>query len=112
MIPTMHRLAQSLFSLTGFMAGLAAWAQVPANFETSVRAAMALSIALQRSSVEKQATSVIPPNVRAGMRPFFVLPIASESISVVDCEPLPPEELDSVVEHAAHREGVSSDLVR
>src|ERR1700676_738101 len=113
MIPTMHRLAQSLFSLTGLMAGLApAWAQVPANLETSVRAAMAPSIALQRSSVEKQATSVIPPNVRAGMRPFFVLPIASDSISVVHCEPLPPEDLDPVVEHAAQKEGVSSDLVR
>jgi soluble lytic murein transglycosylase-like protein len=112
MIPTIPRLAQSLFNLTVFSAGLApAWAQVPANFETSVRAAMAPAIAGQRSSVEKQAASLVRPNMPGGARPFFLPLIASDSISVVDCEPLPPEELDPVVEHAAQKEGVSSDLV-
>ena len=83
MIPTIRQLAQSLFNLTVFMAGSApAWAQVPENFETSVRAAMAPSIAKQRLSVEKQATSVIRANMPAGARPFFVLPIAADSISV------------------------------
>jgi soluble lytic murein transglycosylase-like protein len=111
MIPTIRRLAQSPFSLTVFAIWLApAWAQVPTNFETSVRGAMAPSIAKQRSSVEKQAATAIRPNMPAGARPFFLLPIASDHTPVVDCEPLPPEELDPVVEHAAQREGVS-DLV-
>jgi len=112
MIPTIRRLAQSLFSLTVFMAWLPpAVAQAPANFEASVRAAMAPSIAKQRSSVEKQAASVGQPNRAGNVRPFFGLPIASDGTPVVDCEPVPPEELDPVVEHAAQKEGVSSDLV-
>jgi soluble lytic murein transglycosylase-like protein len=109
---TIRRLAQSLFSPTVFVAWLApAWAQAPANFETSVRAAMAPSIARQRSSVGKQAASVVRPNMPAGARPFFVLPIASDSTPAVDCEPLSPDKLDPVIDHAAQKEGVSSDLV-
>lgn len=112
MIPTTRRLAQSLFSLAAFLVWLApAGAQAPANFEGSVRAVMAPSIAKQRSSVEKQAASVMRPNMPAGARPFFLLPIAPDSMPVADCEPLPPEELDPVVDHAAQKEGVSSDLV-
>jgi len=109
---TIRRLAQSLFSLTVVVAWLApAWAQAPANFETSVRAAMAPSIASQRSSVEKQAASVVRPNMPPGARSFFLVPIALDSTPLEDCEPLPPEALDPVVDHAAQKEGVSSDLL-
>jgi soluble lytic murein transglycosylase-like protein len=112
MILAMRPLAQSLFNLTAVMASLAlARAQVPANFETSVRRAMASSIATQRSSVEKQTASLARPKISAGARPFFVLPIASDNISPLDCEPLPPEKLDPVIDSAAQKEGVSSDLV-
>ena len=109
MIPTMPQLAQSLFNLTVVAAWLApASAQVNGNFETSVSAAMAPSIASQRSSVEKQAASLVRPKMPAGARQFFVLPIAPDSPAVLDCEPMPKDELDPVVDHAA--EGVSSDL--
>jgi soluble lytic murein transglycosylase-like protein len=112
MIPTMPQLAQSLFSLTVVVVWLApASAQVNTNFETSVRAAMAPSIASQRSSVEKQAASLVRPKLPAGARQFFVLPIATDNTAVVDCEPMPKEELDSMVDRAAQTEGVGSDLV-
>src|ERR1700680_728551 len=112
MIPTTRRLAQSLFSLTVLMAWLVpVWAQVSANFETSVRAAMAPSIASQRASVEKQAASVARPNMPAGERSFFVLLIASDSMPAVDCEPLPPKKLNPVIDSAAQKESVSNDLV-
>lgn len=88
-----------------------AWAQDPANFETSVRAAMASSIDKQRSSVEKQAASVARPSGAAGARSFFVLPLSSDNMPFVNCEPLAEEQLDPVIDRAALKEGVDSDLV-
>jgi len=112
MTPTTRRLVRLRFNLLVFVASLAsALAQAPADFEKSIRAAMAPSIARQRASVEKQAASVARPKSPAGAQSFFTLPVVSGSAGTADCEPLPSEELDPVVDRAAQKEGVSSDLV-
>ena len=90
MIPTIRRPAQLLFSLAVFVTGLApACAQIPATFETSVRAAMASSIGQQRASVARQTAAVDEPDTAAGTQSFFVLPPASGGMPAADCAPQP-----------------------
>jgi soluble lytic murein transglycosylase-like protein len=70
------------------------------------------SLARQRSSLEKQTGRT----ERGG---FFVLPppaalgatAAARPAAAADCEPLPPSEVDSLVEHAAKRQDLDEALL-
>jgi soluble lytic murein transglycosylase-like protein len=95
-------------------AGVAsALAQAPPDFRESVRAAMAPALAQQRASIERQSAAVVRSGA-AAEKPssFFTLPFALGAASSADCDPLPAGELDSLVDAAAEREGVDSQLVR
>ena len=93
---------------------LAAWtlatafAQTPANFEESVRAAMAPSIAQQRASIQKQAAAA---RNTAGASSFFSTEIPTMATVLADCDPLPPAQLNPIVNEAAQKQGVSADLI-
>lgn len=71
------------------------------------------SLALQRASVERQAR-------QAGRDAFFVLaPLAASGATVAlpvplsaDCDPLPPYEIDSLVEKAARRQDLDEQTLR
>ncbi len=95
-------------------------AQPPADFEVSVKAAMAPSISEQRAAIQKQA-SLIPglspakpaSSVSASDRSsFFTVPFGPVQVSAADCDPLPSGELDSLVAAAAEKTGVDAQLVR
>jgi soluble lytic murein transglycosylase-like protein len=85
-----------------------------ADFEKRVRDAMAPGIEKQRASVQKQAASAIPV-ANLPSRGFFTVPWPSTLPMVAPleaaCDPLPKEKLDPLVEDAAKREGVETDLV-
>ncbi|HEX5227052.1 MAG TPA: lytic transglycosylase domain-containing protein [Bryobacteraceae bacterium] len=83
-------------------------AQPPADFEASVKAAMAPSIAQQRVSVRKQTAGLAhaaPPQF------FFTTPFPPVSTATADCDPLPNEQLRPIIEHAAQKSGVDAQLV-
>ena len=92
-------------------------AQSAADFERQVRAAMAPSIAKQQASVQKQASTALPvaslPSMPAAG--FFTVPWPAPPPMAAqvqaECDPLPKEKLDPLVEDAAKREGVQTDLV-
>jgi soluble lytic murein transglycosylase-like protein len=90
-------------------------AQSAADFEKRVREAMTPSIEKQRASVQKQAASALPV-ANLPSRGFFTVPWPSTAplVSPLEaaCDPLPKEKLDPLVEDAAKREGVQTDLVQ
>src|SRR5579862_4247877 len=95
------------------MAGAAALdAQPPANFEESVKAAMAPAIARQREAIQKQASSLVQSISRPAGSSFFAIPFPPLQTGVADCDPLPAEQLDPLVEAAARKSGVEARLVR
>ena len=81
------------------------YAQPPADFEASVKAAMAPSIARQRAAVQKQAGSSF-------LTGFFMGPFTATAPGSADCDPLPADQLDPLIESAAQKTGVDSRLVR
>jgi soluble lytic murein transglycosylase-like protein len=90
-------------------------AQPPADFEATVKAAMAPSIAQQRAAVHKQVSAIVP----AGAAPsasarssFFTVPFPPAEGAAFDCDPLPAEQLDPLIEAAAQKTGVEAQLVR
>ena len=83
-------------------------AQPPADFEASVKAAMAPSIAQQRAAVQKQAAAIVP----AARSSFFTASFPPAGAGSADCDPLPAEQLDPLIEAAAEKTGVESKLVR
>jgi hypothetical protein len=98
-------------------------AQTPADFEASrdfeasVRAAMAPSIVQQRAAIRKQVSAFVPagvgPSVSPSARPsFFAIPFSLATEGAVDCDPLPAEQLDPLIEEAAQKTGVEAQLVR
>ena len=98
-----------LLCLAGAVSSLA---QAPADFEKSVRAAMAQALAQQRASVQKQAASAVrsaPPRATAS---FFTLPGSLQGGSVAGCEALPDEQLDPLIETASQKADVDPQLVR
>jgi soluble lytic murein transglycosylase-like protein len=110
----------ALFSVVTLLSGAVLGAQPPADFEASVKAAMAPSITQQRAAVQKQASS-IPGRAPAGSAStasvsaassFFTIPFAPSSVSAADCDPLPAAQLDPLIEAAAQRTGVDAELVR
>ena len=97
-------------------AGAVLYAQPPSDFEASVRAAMAPSIAQQRAAIQKQVASVSPPAVgrdaQWGDASFFTAPISAVTESSADCDPLPEDQLSSLIQDAAQQTGVDAKLVR
>ena len=102
--------------------GAALNAQSP-DFEASVKAAMAPSIARQRAAIQKQAASLVPAKGGASFSPavpssspavpssFFTTSF-SDGEGAADCNPLPAEQLDSLIQEAAQKTGVEAQLVR
>lgn len=102
----MHRKLALLF------VGAVLGAQSPTDFEASVKAAMAPSIARQRAAVERQEAAVtrrVPQSARSS---FFTTPFSPAVEDAVDCDPLPSGQLDSLIEDAAQKTGVEAQLVR
>lgn len=100
------------------LAGAVLGAQPPADFEASVKAAMAPSIAQQRAAIQKQAALVTPhvgtarpvsPSVGSS---FFTIPFPPVEMGTADCDPLPADQLDTLIQAAAHKNGVEAQLVR
>jgi soluble lytic murein transglycosylase-like protein len=77
---------------------------------------MAPSIAQQRAAIQKQALSVSPPAVRRDLQwgdsSFFTAPLSSVMESAADCDALPKEQLEALIQEAAHQSGVDTNLVR
>jgi soluble lytic murein transglycosylase-like protein len=95
--------------------GAVLYAQPPADFEASVRAAMAPSIAQQRAAIQKQAASMAPAAQAvpdSADSSFFTVPFPPLAAGTADCDPLPDEQLDPLVEAAARQAGVKAQLVR
>jgi soluble lytic murein transglycosylase-like protein len=90
-------------------AGLAvAFGQPPPDFEKSVRAAMAKSLAQQKLSIQRQVAAV-RAQTPAGVSSVT---ITTEPVTAADCDPLASDELDPLIEESAEKEGVNPDLVR
>jgi len=92
-------------------------AQPPADFENSVKSAMAPSIARQRAAIQKQASSLVPralsPSVSLSPgSSFFTIPFPPVETGAGDCDPLPAEQLDPLIAAAAQKTGVEAQLVR
>jgi len=108
--------------LAFLLLGAALSAQPPADsraapdFEASVRAAMAPSIAQQRAAIQKQASSTLSAVARIAPRgpggSFFITPFSGAPAGTADCDPLPSEQLDALVGTAAETSGVDAHLVR
>jgi soluble lytic murein transglycosylase-like protein len=108
----------ALVSVAALLAGAVLAAQPPADsdaardFEASVKAAMAPSIARQRAAIQKQAASVAPPVSRSPGSSFFTIPFPPLQLSAADCDPLPADQLDPLIDAAAQKTGVDPQLVR
>lgn len=93
-------------------------AQSPESFEDSVRAAMAPAIARQRAAVQKQAAAVTKPGTVAPTgtavsgTSFFTVPFARAEAGFAECDPLPANELNPLIQSAAEKSGVDAQLVR
>jgi soluble lytic murein transglycosylase-like protein len=96
-----------MYRLVLFLLGATLYGQPPADFEASVKAAMAPSIAQQRAAIQKQESSVTP-----GSSSFFNKPFGPSAAGAADCDPLPAEQLDPLIQAAARETGVEAELVR
>jgi soluble lytic murein transglycosylase-like protein len=92
----------------------------PAN-PTDARQAMEQAMALQRQSIDKQRQALPRqvPQQQAGS--FFLLPPPAAETTVYApaytatafaCDPVPPSQLDLLIDGAAQREGLQPDLLR
>jgi soluble lytic murein transglycosylase-like protein len=108
----------ALISVAAWLAGAVLGAQPPADsdassdFEASVKAAMAPSIARQRAAIQKQVSSVAPPVSRSPGSSFFTIPFPPLQMGAADCDPLPADQLDPLIDAAAQKTGVDAQLVR
>jgi soluble lytic murein transglycosylase-like protein len=93
-----------------FAAG--AYAQAPANFEASVHAAMASSLAQQRASIRKQAAAAAKTAATPGGTSFFTEAPPIGLGLLAECDPLPTEQLNAIITGAAQKVGVSFELIR
>jgi len=88
---------------------------------TAAQAAMSASLATQRASVVKQVTAVTgkaPASATSfftvpwvDASPQFISPMAA-SFNAPPCEPVPNDQLDSLIEQNAQRENLQPDLIR
>src|SRR5437879_3177383 len=94
--------------------------QEAADFQAKVRAAMAQSLEKQKASVQRQAAAaqLLPAEGTpvAEVPGFFTVPwpapVNTNVISAADCDPLPKDQLDPLVNAAAAKEGVKVDLIQ
>lgn len=91
-------------------AGLSA--QPPADFEASVKAAMAPSIIQQRMAVRKQVSAMGAAQSLPASPAFFTTPFSPAAARSADCDPLPSDQLDAIIQQAARKTGVDARLVR
>jgi len=119
------------FAIIAFVAGLA-WAQadtdspapVPAPPQASAagsqaaalaasQAAMAASIAKQRASVMQQVAALTGKAAPAASS-FFTVPWIDTvaALGAPQCDPMPAEQLDKLIEKSSADEGVKADLIR
>ena len=80
-------------------------------------ASMAVSLQAQRHSLQTQVAHLPAPqaSTRAWLPPIALPPAVAllpPAPEIPSCPPLPPEELDSLVEGAALQEGLEPDLIR
>jgi soluble lytic murein transglycosylase-like protein len=97
---------------TFFAGAVFGFAQSPANFEESVRAAMAPAIAQQRVAVHKQAVTVSRTSGPALPGSFFLVPFPNVESGAAECDPLPKPELNALINSAAQKSGVDAEMVR
>lgn len=89
------------------------------DFQAKVRAAMSASLNKQKESVHAQtiAAQQIAPTAAASEPGFFTVPwpvpvsMNVSQASGIDCEPMPKEQLESLVGAAAEKEGLKTDLI-
>jgi len=95
-----------------FLFGLtAAFAQSSADFERSVKAAMAPALAQQRASIQRQVAATAKTASSSGS--FFSAANGNAIAgTLADCDPLPADQLDPLVNEASRKEQVSPELVR
>jgi len=101
----------TICSIGALLLGAALGAQPPPDFEASIKAAMAPSIAQQRTAVQKQAAALVPGQPGAPSS-FFTTSFSPVSEGATDCDPLPADQLDPLIQEAAHKTGVEAQLVR
>jgi soluble lytic murein transglycosylase-like protein len=87
-----------------------AYAQTPANFEDTVRSAMAASLAQQRASVRTQALAAA--KTAASPASFFTEPPLIGLGVLAECDALPAEQLNGIITGAAQKEGVSFEVIK
>lgn len=92
--------------------------QDPPDFQARIRAAMTASLEKQKASVVKQsvAAQVVAPETASTLGFFTVAwpPPVNTNVSMaagVDCDPMPKDQLDSLVSAAGEKEGVKTDLI-
>ena len=94
------------------LAPIASMAQSPADFEQSIKAAMAQSLAQQQASIRKQVAAAAKTGPAAGGRFFSTGPINVMAEVLADCDPMPANQLDPLISDAARKEQVSTELIR
>jgi len=97
-------------AIGAFTVGAALRAQPPANFEATVQAAMARSIAQQRAAIQQQASM---GGARSpAQSSFFLTPFSPPPAGEADCAPMPAAQLESLIDRTARKTGVDAPLVR
>ncbi len=87
-----------------------------ADFQAKVRAAMATSLDQQKASVQKQVI-VAPADAAVLHTGFYTVPWpAPVSMNVsqaagIDCDPMPKDQLETLVGAVAEKEGIKTDLI-
>jgi soluble lytic murein transglycosylase-like protein len=101
-----------LFQLA-LLCAAGAYAQTPANFEDTVRAAMAPSLAQQRASIRTQAAAAAKTAAaNPAAASFFTGPPPVGLGLLAECDPLPQEQLNGIITGAAQKEGVGFELIK
>ncbi len=80
-------------------------------------AAQRQSVSLMQASIEKQRLSIPGQVLQHQARSFFMLPPPAAETDVyssgsIDCDPVPPPQLEPLIAGAAQREGLWPDLLR
>jgi soluble lytic murein transglycosylase-like protein len=97
-------------SIVALACAAAAYAQT-GDFERSVRAAMAPSLAKQRASVQKQTASIVRTSGFSSDS-FFDQPLPENLGVFAECDAMPAADLDKTIAKAARKEQVDPDLIR
>jgi soluble lytic murein transglycosylase-like protein len=89
-----------------------ACAQNPANFEETVRAAMAPALAQQQASVHIQAVAAAKTAASPAAPAFFTERPPTGLGLLAECDPLPPDQLNGIITGAAQKQGVSFEVIK